>query len=130
MADFVLKLNDAAIIQQARAAFKEANELFAREALAEIDAKKWDWPNETERSNGSVVGSPRNIVDQGGLKGSYQPDAKPDEYSHTWDADYAAAVALGAVLSDGTTLPARNWTEEPAKNLESNYEQLLEVKLK
>lgn len=130
MADFILKLNADQVLKEQREAFKEANELAARESLEAIDAVQWAWPNETERSNGSVVGSPRNIVDQGGLKGSYHPDAKGDAYSHTWDADYAAAVHNGAVFDDGHSMPARPWTKQPFGRLQVNFEKLAKVKSK
>lgn len=120
MADFELKLNEADVLSAARAAFKEANERFAVESTEEITANKWDWPTGK---------SPRDIVDTGQLRGSYQADAQPDQYQNSWDVEYAAAVHNGAVFKNGHSMPARPWTKQPLDNFEGNFKTLLGKKL-
>lgn len=52
-------------------AFTEMATQFGEETQKAIDAVIWDWPRTTQRKNGDVVGSPRDIVDTGALKNSY-----------------------------------------------------------
>ena len=74
-------------------------------------ARVWTWPNTTERANGTQAGTLRDIVDTGTLARS-QSEPRPNgplNYTITWDADYAAAVFLGAVFRKRAySMPARN----------------------
>lgn len=76
-----------------------------------MHARTWAWPNTTERANGTQAGTLRDIVDTGTLARS-QSDPKatgPLNYTIIWDADYAAAVFLGAVFRKRAySMPARN----------------------
>ena len=47
--------------------FQEAMDWAENDFQEEIKTKKWDWPNDTFRANGTRVGAPRDIVDLGGL---------------------------------------------------------------
>jgi len=78
---------------------------------ASFNPSAWPWPRTTKRRVGSVS-SPRNIVDIGTLRqsGNYQ-FAEPYIMQATWSASYATAVHEGARLRNGTTLPARPWTD-------------------
>jgi hypothetical protein len=100
-------------------AAQAANEAAARAVFAELagrfqDALRkqaYDWPRDTERSNGQVVGSPRNIIDSGALAQQQQaPDIRGMTAVYRNTSPYAVAVHEGATLSNGTILPARPWT--------------------
>lgn len=68
-------------------------------ADSEIAAVKWDWPNRTFRQNGQVVDSPRDIIDTGYLRDSYQLDLQTSgdrvKGEVTWTAPYAVDVHNG-----------------------------------
>ena len=81
------------------------------EYQASFNKNAWQWPRDTKRRVGTV-GSPRNIVDIGTLKQSFNYSS-PNPYvlDAKWSADYATAVHEGARLRNGTILPARPWTD-------------------
>lgn len=70
----------------------------------------YGWDAQTRRSDGRVVGSPRDVVDTGELRDSQQPATypSPDTAVIEWLAEHAAATYLGAVMRDGSSRPARN----------------------
>jgi len=81
-------------------------------------AKAWAWPRQSERSNGSMVGSPRNLIDTANLRqsGSWQMIG-PYTARFTWSANYATAVHEGAMIfpwgnrdAARVQLPPRPWT--------------------
>lgn len=104
---------------RAEAAAQKAFENAGRELFGAFQqsftAKAWDWPGQTQRSGGSIVGSPRNLIDIGNLRqsGSWQFTG-PYSARYTWSAQYATAVHEGYRRSraDGSysTWPARPWT--------------------
>lgn len=76
-----------------------------------MGAKVWAWPNVTIRSGGKKAGNPRNIVDSNVLRLSNTgPQISGLRAVYTWRTPYATAVHEGAVLTNGTVLPARPWT--------------------
>jgi len=89
-------------------AFYRANEVLGRAFQSEVTASKWQWPNPP---------SPRDIVDTGNLRQSYSGERTRERgdpaFDHAWNVEYAMAVHEGAVLKNGTKLPARPWTEKP-----------------
>lgn len=52
-------------------AFTEMATQFGEKSQEIIETPMWEWPRETVRQNGTVVGSPRDIVDMGELRDSY-----------------------------------------------------------
>lgn len=133
MSDFELNLNEQQVLNAVSEAFRDANELFGRHATEEITANKWEWPNGQ---------SPRDIVDQNGLRGSYKPTPGGDEYEHAWTQEYAAAVHSGARFRAESKwgriwtniwgkpeMPGRPWTEEPLEQLPKDFETLANAKL-
>ncbi len=112
---------------------KVANDLEGRFTAA-IDGAHWSWTGQSKRGlSGSTVGerakswadssfnvgSPRDIIDSGNLKGSLDVEINKADMTavYTWTADYAAAVHEGAQIhpwGDPTNkkvqLPARPWT--------------------
>ena len=81
----------------------------------EIKTVQFPWPRETRRKNGTVVGSPRDIVDLGGLLRSQRRDyPSATQLLFTWDAKskgfpYAGLVLTGYTTRRGTVVPGRNW---------------------
>jgi len=67
-----------------------------------MDAKIYDWPRETERSDKSIVGSPRNIVDTEALKKSKKITTRYGqtfgEVKIEYKARYASYVYYGAYI--------------------------------
>lgn len=107
---------------KAEQAARRASEIVMKELYAAFQqsftAKAWEWPRQTVRSNGSTVGSPRNLIDIGNLRqsGSYQMTG-PHQATFRWSANYATAVHEGAHIfpwgnRDATRvyLPPRPWT--------------------
>jgi hypothetical protein len=90
--------------------FQELISEFAQEQVKQIEAVEWPWPRETVRSTGEIANSPRNIIDSGALRDSLIIEwISPTEAIYHWDVDYAIHVHQGAVLGNGTELPARPW---------------------
>jgi len=98
--------------------FQAVVELFEQEQLAQIDQQKWGWPNNTHRHNGSIVGSPRDIVDTGDLRDSLSINrVSPTEVVYSYQCDHAIIVHEGATLASGTVIPARPWVDAAAAEL-------------
>jgi hypothetical protein len=58
--------------QNFKDAFVSMSEGFGEACQSNLEDDRWQWPRPTVRRNGSTVTSPRNIVDMGELKDSYQ----------------------------------------------------------
>lgn len=110
-----VKVDSGDLARRAEQAAERAVEIVMGELYAafqeSFDFKAWDWPRPTDRTAGPTVTSPRNLIDVGNLRqtGSFQLKGKY-QATYKWSAIYATAVHEGAVLSNGTTLPARPWT--------------------
>jgi hypothetical protein len=94
--------------------FKKSVAAYEDQAKEEIKAVKWQHPRETVRANGSVVDSPRDIVDTGNLLRSQQPaqfSGGNTQATVEWSADYALFVHEGTSYPNGTTTPPKRWTE-------------------
>jgi len=114
-------LNDEEILGAMVEPFMQANEILGRAFQARFDMWIWTWPGMTQRRAGAPVGSPRNIVDLGHLRDSYEFARIPHapggpEYEHGWAAEYAMAVHEGARKRNGQTMPGRPWTLDPLEN--------------
>lgn len=118
----MVHLNDEEIMAAMTEPFMQANEILGRAFQARFDMWIWTWPGQTQRRAGAPVGSPRNIVDLGHLRDSYEFQRIPHapggpEYEHGWSAEYAMAVHEGAVFRNRRyTMPGRPWTLEPLEN--------------
>jgi hypothetical protein len=53
-------------------AFMAMSEGFGEACQANLEDVRWQWPRTTVRKSGDVVASPRDIVDTGELKNSYE----------------------------------------------------------
>jgi len=128
--DFEVKFNTLKLLAGASEAFHQANEQMVGDVAREVVSNKWEWPRKTIRERGDPVGSPRNIIDTTAFQQSQGNRRVSDtEHEHRFDTDYALAVVLGAKLSNGTVLPARNVFEEPVKKLPQRMEALAKIEL-
>ena len=89
----------------------------------EIEAEKWDWPRETKRRSGPTVGSPRDIVDLGGLRNSQKREGMSENHiAFVWTGGEGKAYALevhdGYSSKAGNRMPARAFTEETIAKLD------------
>ncbi len=119
MAKVTVKFESKRLLGRMQKAWEQVNETDLPRAFDyEIGAPKWEWVGETHRRNGSIVTSPRSIVDQGDLADSYDRQrAGGKSYVHNWNVDYALATHEGAQLRNGGVYPARPFTERPVANL-------------
>jgi len=122
--------------QLAIESFDEMVGEFAQEINFQIEDTKWPWPRETVRKNGSVVGSPRDIVDTGELKNSQFIEDVSDTYKVVgYTADYAALVHEGYQIerNDGTVtdVPARPFIDTAIEDYNpiEAYSEILKEKL-
>lgn len=109
---------------------------FAQEINFQIEDTKWTWPRETVRKNGTVVGSPRDIVDIGELKNSQFIENVSDVYKVIgYTADHAALVHEGYQIerNDGTVtdVPARPFIDTAIEDYNpiEAYSEILKGKL-
>jgi hypothetical protein len=124
VADFELTFNTAQLIAGAEAAWNPANQVLGREFQKRITANQWPWP---------TGDSPRDIVDTGQLRDSYQGDAEtPTTYRHAWATEYALAVHEGAVLENGGVMPARPWVRVTLRDYDfaAAYSKLAEAEMR
>lgn len=131
MSDFEVRFNTTQLLDGLSKPFHEANDIMARRVTQEVRSPKWPWPRETVRKrSGEKVSSPRNIVDETTFSQS-QDNRRLDEatHEHRFDTEYALAVILGATLSNGTQLPARDVFEEPLKKLPDTFSKLAKAEL-
>lgn len=121
-------------------AFADLNLILGREFQIRITDVIWPWPNTTIRRKGKQpVTSPRNIVDNGGLRDSYVlRDQKPKAaFSHIWTVEYAMAVHNGAVINNAwgrgirVTIPARPWTRVTMREFDAQgaWDKLVKQKV-
>lgn len=80
----------------------------------EIKLPQFPWPNPTRRSNGTVVYSPRDIVDTGLFLASQRRERlSATEIKFTWGGtagvDYAGRILTGQGARWGQDGPPRNW---------------------
>lgn len=122
--------------QLAIESFDEMVGEFAQEINFQIEDAKWNWPRETVRKNGSVVGSPRDIVDTGELKNSQFVENVSDTYKVIgYTAKHAALVHEGYQIerNDGTVtdVPARPFIDTAIEDYNpiEAYSEILKGKL-
>ena len=101
-----------------KAAARAAGEAAMKAVAAELNgrfqdaigSRVWSWPNNTKRSNGKIVGSPRTIVDSGALRQSNALQITGTVAVFRWSVNYASAIHEGAVLWNGGIIQPRPWT--------------------
>lgn len=101
--DYMRRLRSAA-----REALEETGQILERRFAEEITSPKWGWPNPP---------SPRDIVDTGELRGSYERETQSAptyvRQIHTWLAPHALLVHEGYTHRNGKSYPGRPWTKRP-----------------
>lgn len=107
------------ILEKVESAFDKTASDFAEAQRLQMDAEVYEWPRVTERVNGEVVSSPRDIVDTGELQDS-QEHTKLQRFRHEYlySPEYASLVHEGGVNENGTNYPARPWIEDSAIELD------------
>lgn len=118
--------------------FESAMDWAEEDFKKEIMAEKWPegtaWPNPTKRQNGQTVGSPRDIVDLGGLlRSQKREDFGQETTVFTWTGEdrgggeqaYALEVHDGYVSKGGNRMPARPFTDNAIMRLPDVVDQLL-----
>ena len=103
--------------------FERAMDWADEDFRREIESVRWNWPNETIRSNGQPVGSPRDIVDIGGLRDSQRRENQTDiTTDFVWTGGGSKAYALevhdGYTSKAGNRMPARAFTEDTISRLD------------
>lgn len=112
---FRATVNTGGLSRRAEATARQASravltELYGR-YQASFTRNAWNWPRPTVRSDGSIVTTPRNLIDVGNLRqASAYSFLTPYTMEARWSSNYATAVHEGARLRNGTILPPRPWT--------------------
>ena len=87
-----MKLNLSKLNSAIDTALKKTVDEVAQNATTAIETDRWDWNNTTVRSDGSVVGTPRDIVDTGELRDSQEVRIDGDKATIEYTADHAQQV--------------------------------------
>jgi len=116
-----VSINVRAIRDKAVKAFALVNTELHDEMVLEANDSKWSWPRATTRKSGQIVTSPRNIVDTGEFRDGIQMVRVSDvHFQHRFNAPHSLIVLKGAVIG-GSSLPARDVTEQPLRNVSPNF---------
>ncbi len=76
----------------------------------EIKAPQFSWPGPTRRKNGTLVTSPRDIVDTGAfLRSQRRERISPTEVRFTWGNETVVSYAGIILRGKGSSYPSRNW---------------------
>lgn len=100
----MLRLNLKRFEDVLEGAVRDTGEDLERHLVGVFDDPVWQWPANTKRKGGQTVGSPRNVVDSGDLRGSQTLDNTARfALEFEWSVPYATTVFEGHGSS-----PARN----------------------
>lgn len=84
-----------------------------------IESAIFFWPNETRRSTGQVVGSPRSIVDTGAFRDSQIASRiSLKRWEIAWEVAYAVIILLGFQGVAGNSQPGRDWIGYALSNID------------
>ena len=103
--------------------FKQAMDWVEDDFRREIEETKWNWPRETKRRNNTTAGSPRDIVDLGGLLNSQRREnMSENRTAFVWTGNEGKAYALevhdGYTSKAGNRVPPRPFTEDTISKLD------------
>jgi len=93
----------------------------------QITEDQWDWREgvTTRRKNGEQVTQPRNIVDMGELlRSKTRTITGRSSQEFLWEAEHAQGVHDGYTSRSGIRLPARPWTEDTIRQLDTVIEEI------
>lgn len=99
------------VIRRRVASLLELYRPVLREQLKqEIRKPQYSWPRATKRRNGTIVTSPRNIVDTGAFVNS-QTDffLDPRKLLFTWGGFGGPVTYAGIILRGKSNYPSRDW---------------------
>jgi Leu/Phe-tRNA-protein transferase len=89
-----------------------------------ISSTIYDWPNTTERKNGTTVSSPRNIVDLGNFKNSQRLQRiNRALFQYVWDIQYAVYIYYGYRTLSGSQMPGRDWISPALEDIFKKFER-------
>lgn len=98
--------------QKIHKAFQNTVIDFGEMQKEEMESVKWDWPRVTIRENGTIVYSPRDIIDTGTLYNALNiTQDNLHLYFYSWNTEYAIFVHEGTKSN-----PPRPWITEAIKN--------------
>lgn len=109
-------INIAQINAAINKSFDVAVDALADSCQDAIASDIWEWPRQTVRRNGDVVGSPRDRVDSEELIDSLVITRTANSAELTWEAPHATIVHDGATTTNGTELPGTPWTKVGVEN--------------
>lgn len=90
--------------------FVSMNNTLADDMADNITNPIWTYPRDTLRSDGSIAGSPRDIVDTGELAGSQVSlPTSSTTFKHEWQAPHSKLAQVGYITDTGALVPARDW---------------------
>ena len=122
-----MKIDASKLNRAIKKGFEQTVKNFANQCTEEIESEKWQWDGITHRSNGQVVGSPRDIVDTGELRDSQAILIEGNKASVDYSAEHAVKVHEGSPADNYPARPfmtsaaqAKNWNKELAKNIQKN----------
>ena len=103
--------------------FRQAMDWAEEGFRQEIEEVKWTWPKETIRRNKTSAGSPRDIVDLGGLRNSQRREnINENQTAFVWTGGEGRAYALevhdGYTSKAGNRMPPRAFTEDTISRLD------------
>lgn len=109
-----IKIDTAKLNKAIATAFDATTERLSESLDEAFNDELYDWPRQTKRRNGEIVGAPRSIVDTGELRDSKQiaRSSSSQTVEFSWNAPHASAVRNGCTLQNGTELPPRKWDEK------------------
>lgn len=106
-----LKLNLNNLNRKIEKVFEQVARDYAIAQVYELEEDKWAWNRVTVRRNGTVVFTPRNIVDTGDLRNSLSLKIQSESAVYRYSLPYAAIVHEGGKTAKGKIYPARPWTQ-------------------
>jgi hypothetical protein len=84
-----------------------------------IKAAVYFWPNQTIRSTGQVVDSPRDIKDSGRFQNSQRAtQISLKRWEISWEVAYAVIILLGFQGVAGNSQPGRDWIGYALSNID------------
>ena len=107
--------NPGIIRQKLSRILRDYRPVMAQELKTSIQSSQFSWPRTTQRRNGTVAGTQRNIVDTGAFLASqrdYQPD--PLKLVYAWGGPQGVTYA-GIILQGKTNYPKRDWISPALK---------------
>lgn len=129
-------INFTPLYQAIDRAFSRLVEEFEGLQIDQLTDEKWQWYRQTLRRNGTLVGSPRDIIDTGTLRDSLAIETMSEQsVKYKYEADYSGLVHQGFTRTgeDGKQInyPSRPWVSaaHEENDLLEIFENLLKEEL-